>query len=82
MKEREFETSGDMADEAEYTDFLIVEGEIYPEDEFPSRLLRTCLRSLMRIGCMRLTGMIDSSVRSGEAINDLPVIRFSPRSLG
>ena len=39
MKEQEFETPVDMADDAEYTDFLIVEGEIFPEDEMPNELV-------------------------------------------
>ena len=33
MKEREFEASGDMADEAERVDFVIVGDDIVPEEE-------------------------------------------------
>ena len=39
MKERDFETTRDMADKAEYTDFLIVEGDIFPEDEMPNEVV-------------------------------------------
>ena len=39
MKEREFETTRDMADEAKHTDFLIVEGEIYPENGIPIEVI-------------------------------------------
>jgi hypothetical protein len=35
MEKREFETTSDIAEKAEQLDFLIVEGEIYPEDELP-----------------------------------------------
>ena len=36
MKKREFEASGDIVSEAEYADFIIVKGEIFPKDEFPA----------------------------------------------
>jgi hypothetical protein len=39
MEKSEFEVSGDMADEAEYTDFLIIEGEIYPVDGLPVEVI-------------------------------------------
>ena len=39
MKEREFEAQEDMATESEYMDFLIVEGEIFPEDEIPVEVI-------------------------------------------
>ena len=67
MKERDFETTRDMADKAEYTDFLIVEGDIFPEDEMPNEVVD----DLPEIGCMRPIAMIDLSVKSGDAIDDL-----------
>ena len=39
MKEREFETTRDMADEADSADFLIIEGEIYPENGIPIEVI-------------------------------------------
>jgi hypothetical protein len=39
MKKREFEASGDIVSEAEYADFITVEGEIYPEDEIPVEVI-------------------------------------------
>jgi hypothetical protein len=39
MKEREFETAWGMTDEAEHTDFVIVEGQIYPEDVIPIEVI-------------------------------------------
>ena len=39
MKEQEFETPVDMADKAEYTDFVIVAGQIYPEDVIPIEVI-------------------------------------------
>ena len=39
MKEHEFEKTIDLADKAEYTDFLLVEGEIFPEVEMPNEVV-------------------------------------------
>jgi hypothetical protein len=39
MEEREFKTVENMAEKAEYTDFVIVEGEIFPEDGIPIEVI-------------------------------------------
>ena len=39
MEKRKFETPVDMADKAEYTDFLIVEGKIFPVGEVPIEVI-------------------------------------------